>query len=77
MSAMQPKVTASGGTFDVAALTDGDLSKPTLLPAAPVNERAWIQYEFPQAATIRGLTFITSGGGGGRGGGATATSNSR
>ena len=73
MSAMQAKVTASGGTFDVAALTDGDLAKATLLPAAPVNERAWIQYEFPQAQTIRGLTFITSGGGGARGGGVIAT----
>ena len=66
MSAMQPKVTSSGGTFDVAALTDGDLAKATLLPAAPVDERAWIQFEFPQAQTIRGLTFITGGGGGGR-----------
>jgi hypothetical protein len=73
MSAMQPKVTASGGAFDVAALTDGDLAKATLLPAAPVNERAWVQYELPQAQTIRGLTFITSGGGGGRGGGVVTT----
>ncbi len=73
-SAMQPKVTASGGAFDLAALTDGDLVKATLLPAAPAGERAWIQYELPQAQTIRGLTFITSGGGGGaRGGGATST----
>ncbi len=68
MSALQPKVTASGGTFDVAALTDGDVVKATLLPAAPVNERAWIQYEFPQAQTVRGVTFITGGGGGGGGG---------
>jgi len=68
MSAMQPKVTSSGGVFDVAALTDGDLAKAALLPAAPVGERAWIQYELPQAATIRGLSFITAGGAGGRGG---------
>ena len=73
MSAWSPKLTSSGGTFDVAALTDGDVAKATLLPAAPVGERAWIQYELPQVATIRGLTFITAGGGGGRGGGATAT----
>ena len=70
MSDVQPKVTSSGGTFDVAALTDGDLSKPVLLPAAPAGERAWIQYEFPQARTFRGLTFITAGG---RGGGGTST----
>jgi hypothetical protein len=75
MSAMQPKVASSGGTFDVAALTGGDLSKSTLLPAAPVNERAWIQYELAQAQTVRGLTFITAGGGGGgaRGGGVVTT----
>ena len=74
MSAMQPKVTASGGAFDAAALTDGDLATATLLPAAPVGERAWIQYELPQAAIVRGVSFVTAGGGGrGRGGGAAAT----
>jgi len=70
MAEMDPKLTASGGTFDLSALTDGDLAKTTLLPAAPVGERAWIRVEFPQAQTIRGLTLITGGGGrGGRGGG--------
>ena len=72
MSALRPKVTSSGGTFDLAALTDGDLSKPTLLPAARAGERAWIRFEFSQAQTIRGLTFVAGGGGGGRGGGATS-----
>jgi hypothetical protein len=72
MSAMQPKVTASSGAFDAAALTDGDLATSTLLLAAPVGERAWIQHELPQAATIRGVTFITTGGRG-RGGGDTNT----
>ena len=39
-----------------------------------MNERAWIQYQLPQAQTIRGVSFITAGGGGGgRGGGATIT----
>jgi hypothetical protein len=72
MTELQPKVVASGGTFDVAGLTDGDLSKAILLPAAPVGERSWIQYEFAQPQTFGGLTFITSGGGGGgRGGGAS------
>ena len=45
-----------------AALADGDLAKATLLPAAPVGERAWIQFELPQAQTIRGVTFVTAGG---------------
>ena len=45
-------MTSSGGSFDLAALTDGDLAKSTLLPAAPVGEQAWIQYEFPQPQTM-------------------------
>jgi alpha-L-rhamnosidase/Glycosyl hydrolases family 2, sugar binding domain len=62
MSDMQAKVTASGGNFDAASLASGDLSKATLLPAAPAGERSWIQYELPRPQTIRGLTFITNGG---------------
>jgi hypothetical protein len=69
MSELQPTVSSSAGSFDVAALTDGDLATSTLLPAAPVGERAWIQYEFAQPQTFRGVTFVTAGGGGGFGGG--------
>jgi hypothetical protein len=61
------KVTSSGGTFNPAALTDGDLAKTTLLPAVPPGEKAWIQYELPTPQTFGGLTLITGGGGGGRG----------
>jgi hypothetical protein len=71
--AAQPKLTSSGGSFDLAALTDGDLAKASLLPAAPVGEKAWIQFEFDPPQTVRGLTLITAGGAGrgfgGRGGG--------
>lgn len=52
------KVTASGGAFDLPGLTDGDLSKAALLPAAPVDEKAWIMFEFPKPQTIRGLTMV-------------------
>ncbi|HYA48170.1 MAG TPA: glycosyl hydrolase, partial [Burkholderiales bacterium] len=52
------KVTSSGGMFTLAALTDGDLSKATLLPAAPAGQKSWIQFEFPSPQTIRGLTLI-------------------
>ena len=69
MSEMQAKVTSSGGSFDLAALTDGDVAASTLLPAAPAGQRSWIQYEFPQPQTFRGMTFITGGGGGGGFGG--------
>ena len=64
----RPKVTSSGGQFDLAALTDGDLTKTTQLPAAPVNEKAWIQFEFAAPQTVRGLTLVagrhTTGGAG-------------
>ena len=76
MTELQPKVSASGGSFDVAALTDGDLSKAALLPAAPVGERSWIEYEFAQPQTFGGLTFITNGGGGGFGFGGRGGGNS-
>src|SRR5450759_2508923 len=70
MAELQPKVTSSGGQFSLAALTDGDLAKATLLPAAPVDQKAWIQFEFAAPQTVRALTLVTAGGGGrgGRGG---------
>jgi hypothetical protein len=68
LAELQAKVTSSGGTFDLSTLTDGDLAKTTLLPAAPVDEKAWIQFEFPDPQRICGLTIVT--GGGRRGGGA-------
>jgi (4-O-methyl)-D-glucuronate---lignin esterase len=52
------KVTSSGGVFDLDALTDGDLAKAVLLPAAPIDGTAWIQVEFPQPQTVRGLTLM-------------------
>jgi len=53
------KVTSSGGSFDLAALTDGDLAKGGFLPAAPVGEKAWIRFEFPGPQTVSGLTLMT------------------
>lgn len=73
MIEMRPKVSSSGGSFDLAALTDGDFSKTTLLPSAPVGEKSWLQYEFPQPETFGGLTFIAAGGPGGRGGSGAGT----
>ena len=63
LAGLRPKVTASGGDFSLAALTDGDVAKATLLPAAKVGEKSWIQFEFDRPQTIRGLTMITAGGG--------------
>ncbi len=61
MAELQAKLTCSGGTVDLAALTDGDLAKTSLLPAALVNDKAWIRIEFPEPRTIRGLTLVTGG----------------
>jgi hypothetical protein len=69
LAELQPKVTSSGGAFDLAALTDGDLVKAAPLTQAPVGEKAWIQFEFPKPQTIQGITLVAGGGRGGRGGG--------
>ena len=62
LAQLEAKVTSSGGTFDLASLTDGDLSKAVLLPAAPVDEKAWIKLEFARPQTMRGLTLVTKRG---------------
>jgi hypothetical protein len=72
LASAQAKVTSSGGTFDPAELTDGDVAKATLLPAAPADQKAWIQIEYTEPQTVCGLTFVTIGArGGGRGAGAS------
>ena len=62
VASLQPKITASGGEFSLAALTDGDLSKATPLPMAPVGEKAWIQYEFAKPQSIRAMTLVLQSG---------------
>jgi hypothetical protein len=63
MAEVGGKVTSSGAVFDLAALTDGDLAKSVLLPAAPVDGTAWVQVEFPASQTISGLTLMAFGSG--------------
>ena len=62
MAELQPKVSSSGGQFDLAGLTDGDLAKTNTLPAAPVDQKAWIQFEFEKPQTIRGLSIVADSG---------------
>jgi hypothetical protein len=62
MAELQPKITSSGGTFDLTDLTDGDLVKSSLLPAAPVGENAWIQFEFAKPETIQSLSIVAGSG---------------
>ncbi len=60
-SDLQPKVTASSGTIDAALLADGDFAKTTALPKAPVDQKAWVQFEFAKPQPIRSLTFALGG----------------
>ena len=65
------KVTSSGGDFTLEQLTNGDIADNVLLPRDDKAGFAWIQYEFPEAVTIRSLTMVGAGGGGFGGGPAT------
>jgi (4-O-methyl)-D-glucuronate---lignin esterase len=60
LAELQAKVTSSGGALDPSTLTDGDVAETIFLPAAPVNEKAWIQFEFPRPQTVHGLTIFTT-----------------
>jgi len=64
VSPLDAKVTASGGDFTLAMLTDNDVTNGAILP--PGKEGfAWIQYEFPEAVTVRSLSVVGVAGGGG------------
>lgn len=57
MAELQPKVTSSGGNFDLVKLTDGDYANGTPLPPAPEGEKSWIQFEFQKPVTVYGLSM--------------------
>lgn len=58
---LKPRVTSSGGSFNLSALTDGDLASTTLLPATKPGEKAWIQFEFADPETMKALTIVGGG----------------
>jgi hypothetical protein len=58
ISALNPKITSSGGQFSLADLTDGDLAKTTFLPPMEVGQDMWIQYEFDSPQTIKAFTIV-------------------
>ena len=58
ISNLRPKITSSGGKFDLTALSDCDLAKTTFLPAAPPNRKSWIQFEFTKPETIQSVTMV-------------------
>jgi len=70
LSDLEPKVTSSGGKFDLEMLTDGDLSTSALLPPVTVGENAWIMFAFDDPKAIHSLTIAGGGRAGmfGRGG---------
>ena len=43
VSSLQPRISSSSGSLDLAVLTDGDLVKTTQLPKAPAGQQAWVQ----------------------------------
>lgn len=58
VSTLQPNITSSGGSLDLALLTDGDLVKTTQLPKAPIGQQAWVQYEFASPQTMHAVTLV-------------------
>jgi alpha-L-rhamnosidase len=58
VEALNAKITSNGSSFDPAILSDGDLEKTTNVPIPAQGEVSWIQYEFPQAVSIRSVTFV-------------------
>ena len=60
MAELNPKVTSSGGKFDLSALTDGDLTNQIFLPAAGTNNKAWIWFEFPKPVKVQSLTLVST-----------------
>jgi len=61
LSALNTKVTSSGGNFTLAQLTDGDLSATSLLPADTLTGYAWIRFEFEKPQTIKAVTVVGGG----------------
>ncbi len=61
MAELQPKITSSGGQFNISQLTDGDLTTGSDLPKAPLNEKAWIAFEFQTPQTFHAFTLVIHG----------------
>ena len=57
VTALNPQITSSGGSFSLAQLTDGDMQKTAPLPPGP-NGKGWIQYDFGEPRTMKALTVV-------------------
>ncbi len=58
IATLKPNITSSGGTFNLADLTDGDLAKTTMLPPVEVGQDGWVQYEFDSPQTVKAFTIV-------------------
>ena len=58
LTELNPKVTSSGGKFDLKNLTDGDLQSGAYLPPKEAGEDMWIQYEFDSPQTFKALSVV-------------------
>ncbi len=57
---LNPQVTSSDGTANVAALSDGDVNTVALdLPAAVAPSAAWVQFDYGHAQTIQAVTVAS------------------
>lgn len=58
----QPVITASGGDLNVQALSDGGLQEIAIdLPAAEnTGDISWIQFDYGEPVTVRGLIFSST-----------------
>ena len=61
-----PKVTSSTPALNVSGLDNGDYSKSLSLKIPPPGTKAWLQFEYAPAQTIRSLTLYTTDDGGPR-----------
>ncbi|HEV2487933.1 MAG TPA: glycosyl hydrolase [Terracidiphilus sp.] len=57
---LNPQVTASSGTPNVAALSDGDVNTVALeLPAGAAGSEAWVQFDYGHPQTIQAVTVAS------------------
>ncbi len=57
---LNPQVTSSGGTAEVAALSDGDVNTVALdLPAETPGKDAWVEFDYGHPQTIQAVTLAS------------------
>ncbi|MHB1023418.1 MAG: glycosyl hydrolase [Acidobacteriaceae bacterium] len=59
-SELKPRVTSSGGSVNVLALSDGDVNKVALnLPYGAPGKDAWVQFDYGHPQKIQAITLAT------------------